>query len=83
MASPPLSQIPPWDFVGSLDSSWHGQTRLDSSNNTLIQANVSITTTPWHSLSGNLVGLTILDPTSTQTTVISGGEATPTPGWED
>lgn len=84
MASPPLSQLQPWDFVGSLDSNWHGHTILDSSNNIFIPANNPINIPPLRG-TGRLFGVNVLDPVSTQTTIVSGGggDATPTPGWED
>ena len=86
MASPPLSEFTSFSFQGtSLDSSWHEITPLDSSAEDIIQdtsLNYSPSTTnQWVTRSLKKASL-YLDETGTVVQVV-GGDAAPTPGWED
>jgi len=97
MASPPLSEFTSFSFQGtSLDSSWHGITRLDSSAEDIIQdtsLNYSLlTTNQWVTRSLKKASLQLDEQgiISVQITRINpftkleaSASATPTPGWED
>ena len=46
MASPPLSFLTQWDFVGSLDSNYHGVTILDSASTNIVTSDAMVSIAP-------------------------------------